>query len=194
MNSPLNSSRCTSGLCMVSEAKCVSPDSPEWENYYFTILRERRDEQIAAYEGMSRETPGTCSVSGCFGYRGPSRCSAGKCICEPGYCFYKDSCRSLQDLKLLGEDAENLEAYKKSPCLQQNMAPANSDLPCASRSGSTGVGSCKFWGCDTARGPVDCIWGSCKCKADTCAVWDYNIPAGEPGTSGYGHCVDHDKL
>lgn len=90
-------------------------------------------------------TGGSCRFWSCSSSRGPTMCKSSQCRCMPGFCATAGVCNERKQ--------ENV-AHVADTC--------NRD---------TG-GSCRFFGCSSYRGAVDCIDGGCVCKAGYCSADD----------------------
>ena len=60
----------------------------------------------------NRQTGGSCSVFGCYSYRGPVQCADGACVCKAGYCTADDG-----------------TCHQPKPPISARVAPVHFDAP-----------------------------------------------------------------
>ena len=90
-------------------------------------------------------TGGSCRFWSCSSSRGPTMCKSSQCRCMPGFCAIAGVCNE-----------------------RTNDNVANVADTCNRDTG----GSCRFFGCSSYRGAVDCIDGACVCNVGYCSADD----------------------
>mmetsp|Transcript_87662 Transcript_87662/g.253171 ORF Transcript_87662/g.253171 Transcript_87662/m.253171 type:complete len:224 (+) Transcript_87662:90-761(+) len=169
--------RKTTGEIHISEASALpfgltAVGTDMWKQRTWTDVVSEVQGTMALDDTCATDTGGTCGLTDCDIWHGPTECKAGKCLCPPGFCAKEGKCwpkeasscardtgGSCWSFNCDGSRGPTFCEEHKCVCGLGHCAWGGKCLPMT----DTG-GTCHMMGCDATRGETTCHEGRCLCK------------------------------